>query len=189
MRFDGLVVVYDLEWTAWEGSAARKWSGPGEHREIIQIGAVMLDADQGFAERFAFDCIVAPRVNRQLSAYVQDLTGITQERIEAEGVDLAEAFECFADFAGSAPLLSNGRDFRVVAENCTLYGLDEPFAADRYGNLDELFPALAGRVGHVVSGELPAVFGFDCNLPAHDALADARMVAQALRVLRAGGRI
>jgi hypothetical protein len=32
------VAFFDLEYTAWEGSKARNWAGPGEHREIIEIG-------------------------------------------------------------------------------------------------------------------------------------------------------
>ena len=32
-------VVYDLEYTAWEGSLERNWGGPNEDPEIIQIGA------------------------------------------------------------------------------------------------------------------------------------------------------
>ena len=29
-------VIYDTEYTAWEGSLARNWSGPNEHRELLQ---------------------------------------------------------------------------------------------------------------------------------------------------------
>ena len=44
------VVVFDTEFTAWQGSMERGWSGPGEHKEIVQIGAVLLDA-RTLAER------------------------------------------------------------------------------------------------------------------------------------------
>ncbi len=39
---DKCVVVYDLEYTAWEGSLERNWSGPNEDPEIVQIGAVKI---------------------------------------------------------------------------------------------------------------------------------------------------
>lgn len=38
LPLDGTIVVFDLEWTAWEGSKARGWDGPGEEMEIVQIG-------------------------------------------------------------------------------------------------------------------------------------------------------
>jgi hypothetical protein len=39
------VVVFDTEFTAWRGSMERNWAGPGEFREIVQIGAVRIDAE------------------------------------------------------------------------------------------------------------------------------------------------
>src|SRR5882762_1688961 len=64
------VVVYDLEYTAWEGSQARGWSGPGEHREVVQIGAVRLDPHRGWAETASLARLVRPRINPRLSAYL-----------------------------------------------------------------------------------------------------------------------
>jgi hypothetical protein len=56
------ITVFDLEYTAWECSMARQWMTPGEYREVVQIGAVKLDADT-FAEVDAFDVLVRPRIN------------------------------------------------------------------------------------------------------------------------------
>jgi hypothetical protein len=33
-------VLFDTEYTAWSGSHERDWSGPGEHRELIQLSAI-----------------------------------------------------------------------------------------------------------------------------------------------------
>ena len=62
----GEIVVCDLEWTAWEGSLERSWSGPGEYREVIQIGAVCLDAVH-FRLVAVFDRLVRPVRNPILS--------------------------------------------------------------------------------------------------------------------------
>ena len=43
----GEFVLFDLEFTAWEGSLERGWSEPWEAREIIQIGAVRVKDDAG----------------------------------------------------------------------------------------------------------------------------------------------
>jgi len=39
------ITIFDLEYTAWECSMARHWLVPGEFKEVVQIGAVRLDAD------------------------------------------------------------------------------------------------------------------------------------------------
>ncbi|HJO97979.1 MAG TPA: hypothetical protein QF891_08275, partial [Rhodospirillales bacterium] len=49
------VVVLDMEWTAWEGSRARRWGAPDEYREVVQIGAVKLDGGDALGERDSFD--------------------------------------------------------------------------------------------------------------------------------------
>jgi hypothetical protein len=33
-------VFYDTEYTSWEGAMARNWSGPNEHRELVQLSAI-----------------------------------------------------------------------------------------------------------------------------------------------------
>ena len=73
---EGFVAV-DLKYTSWEGSLERGWSRPHEHREVVQIGAVRLDAGNGFAEVDALDVLVRPQRNPVLSEYFVALTGIT----------------------------------------------------------------------------------------------------------------
>lgn len=36
-------MIYDLEFTTWPGAQERNWTGPGEFREIVQIGALRVD--------------------------------------------------------------------------------------------------------------------------------------------------
>jgi inhibitor of KinA sporulation pathway (predicted exonuclease) len=95
----GGMVVFDLEWTAWEGSLARSWSGPGEYREVIQVGAVRLDAVR-FERLAVFDRLVRPVRNPVLSDYITRLSGLTNERMLAEGVSLDAALAEFAAFVG-----------------------------------------------------------------------------------------
>jgi inhibitor of KinA sporulation pathway (predicted exonuclease) len=178
-----VIAVFDLEFTAWEGSMARGWSGPGERREIVQIGAVLLDG--GLAEAAAFERLVRPRLNPVLSDYFVALTGITNERLAAEGVAFDEALAEFARFAGGAVLASNGDDHGVIAENCRLHGLPYPFAG-RCADVSAALSAAADRDGHVTSCLLGEAFGFPADGRAHQALADARAVAEAIR--RSGWR-
>ena len=33
-------IIFDTEYTAWEGSQERNWSGDNEYMELVQIGAL-----------------------------------------------------------------------------------------------------------------------------------------------------
>ena len=175
-----MLVIFDLELTAWPGSAARGWTGPGEYMEIIQIGAVRLDAD--LHETGILDLVVKPRLNPTLSEFIIGLTGITQERVDRDGVGIAEALSRLADFAGGARmLLCNGADDDWLRQNARLAGIADPFAAAAFGRLSRHFRQAAASDRHVVSSDLPQVFGFAMPGRAHDGLGDARAIAEALR--------
>lgn len=118
----GLMVIDDLESTSWEGAQESGWSGPGQFREIVQIGAVRVDAGDGFAERANFSVLVRPTINPDLSDYFTALTGITNNAVARDGVSLKIALAGFADFAGADVVLSHGRDDLVVARDCASSG-------------------------------------------------------------------
>lgn len=182
---DPAFVVYDLEYTAWEGSLARNWTGPGEHPEIVQIGAVALTAD--FKELAALNVVVRPRINPELSDYFIALTGLTQARVDAEGVDIAEAFDRLRAFAEpDLKLASNGDDEWTILENCRLIGLAHPFPG-RCVNVEGVIAEALGGF-RPISADIPKHFDLPDDGGGHDALWDARAVAGALRVLwRRGG--
>lgn len=183
----GEMVVFDLEWTAWEGALARNWSGPGEYREVIQIGAVRLDA-AGFDLLAVHDRLVLPVRNPDLSDYIMKLTGLTNERMRAEGVSLETALAEFEVFVGGRPLWCNGADATVLHDNCTLQGFPCPVVTERIGNLR---PLLARAIGlpasRLVSGELPALLGIDPARDKHTGAGDAIAIARALAALRKRG--
>ena len=185
---DATVAVLDLEWTAWDGSRARRWAGPGEHREIVQIGAVRLDGRRGLVEIGDFEILVRPRINPRLSDYFVNLTGLDQARLDAEGVEFPLALAALRHFIGDdvATVYSYGTDGGVIAENCRLAGLDNPFAS---GLFESVGPFLAQGLGQpegsFSSGDLPKLLGFPAPGIAHTALSDARAIAQALRVFTA----
>src|SRR3979490_303236 len=91
------ITIFDLEYTAWECSMARHWLTPGEFKEVVQIGAVKLDADR-FAIPPEFEILVRPRVNPHLSAYFEKLTGITNETVARQSEDFAVAYTRFLEF-------------------------------------------------------------------------------------------
>ena len=117
------ITIFDLEYTAWVGSMARSWLSPGEFREVVQIGAVTLDADSFMVEA-EFEVLVRPRFNPVLSPYFERLTGITNEQL-TQGVDFRTAYERFLVFAGEGPVAAFGRDEKVLEENLRLYGIKD----------------------------------------------------------------
>ena len=67
------ITIFDLEYTAWECSMARHWLVPGEFKEVVQIGAVRLDADT-LTVLDELEILVRPRINPHLSPYFETLT-------------------------------------------------------------------------------------------------------------------
>ena len=116
------ITIFDLEYTAWECSMARHWLTPGEFREVVQIGAVKLDADS-FAVLDEFDVLVRPRINPVLSPYFEKLTGITSRQVAGMARISPIAYARFLDFAGEGPIAAFGRDDRALQENLRLYGM------------------------------------------------------------------
>jgi inhibitor of KinA sporulation pathway (predicted exonuclease) len=116
-------VVFDLEFTAWEGSMAAYWLRPGEFQEIVQIGAVKVDENFNAGE--SFDMLVRPRINPVLSPYLERLTGITNDAMRAKGVDFAGAYRAFLAFCDGLPVVAFGRDDLVFIDNLRLYGISD----------------------------------------------------------------
>ncbi|MEU9571090.1 3'-5' exonuclease [Streptomyces massasporeus] len=108
-------VVFDLEFTSWQGALEQGWGAPGQLREIVQIGALRLREDFSVAEEF--EVLVRPVVNPRLSDYFTGLTGIAQERVDREGVPPAEALGDFLEFCRGQSVLSYGNDMVVLGEN------------------------------------------------------------------------
>jgi len=190
LRAGETLIIHDLEYTAWEGSLARRWSGEGEYRELVQIGAVKLACDGAWTEVATFERFSLPEFNPILSDYFTALTGITNDDLAREGRPFPHVVAEFAAFAGDSPLVAaNGDDARCLLENCGWRGVEMPIGAGRMLNLRPLFMAALNRPrAETVSSDLPRLFGLEMEGPAHTALADARAIAQALRELdRRGG--
>lgn len=180
----GEFVLYDLEFTAWPGSRQTNWARPGEHREIVQIGAVRVAPARSCAEVDCFERIVKPRINPTLSPYLIDLTGLPQERVDREGVPFEQAMKDFRSFAGDASTIvaAYGDDAEVIRENCALNRCPAVFPPAQLVDIRPFIERALGIEGQQVSsGDLPHRLGYPSTGHAHDGLADARAIAIALR--------
>lgn len=179
------ITIFDLEYTAWECSMARSWLTPGEFKEVVQMGAVRLDADS-FQVLDEFDLLVAPRFNPP-SAYLEKLTGITAARAARDGLDFAVALERFLDFADGGPIAAFGRDELVLEENIRLYGLRPLRPLPLFYDLRGWFAVQGIDPRGRLSCEIGPMLGVPFQGRVHNALDDARSLAQGMEVMASRG--
>jgi DNA polymerase III epsilon subunit-like protein len=186
MTDTGEIVLYDTEFTAWEGSQERDWAGPDEFREIIQIGAVRVDPGRDFAEITRFARVVRPWRYPVLSDYVTALTGITNATVASEGVSFADAYRAFEEFTDGRHCYAFGFDYKVLCENCGLNVISAP-QTDRFHNLRPFLGRLDTGLPALATGDLPAYLGIDNPGDPHSAIDDAAALAMSLGELRRRG--
>ena len=179
------IVIFDLEWTSWPGFPESGWSMPGKHREILQIGGVKLDFNRRFEEIDSFTLLVKPTINEKLSNYIQDLTGLTQNKIESEGIHVVDALHQFHEFCHKTDYLCyNGQDNLVLIENCRLNNIKCPGAFISGLNLQPILSSALKVSGKwITSGEIINHLNLPVTGKMHDALDDARSLATAIRYL------
>jgi inhibitor of KinA sporulation pathway (predicted exonuclease) len=182
------ITIFDLEYTAWECSMARHWLTPGEFREVVQIGAVKLDADS-FAVQEEFEVLVKPRFNPVLSAYFEKLTGISAEQVAKAGLDFRQAYNRFLDFAGHGPIAAFGHDERVLEENLRLYGIKNARSLPLFYDLRGWFAVQGVDPRGRHSCEIGPALGVPFVGRTHNALDDARSLAAGMEVIAARGVI
>lgn len=192
-------IIFDCEYLVSEGAQVRHWCGPYDPDPVVvQVGAVRLDLEGNHDLSAEFEAIVRPvdRYGRafEIPGTFIDLTGITAERIGAEGRPLAEVLAALSAFSGGARLWSWGKDeFNLMAISCYVAGLAPPVAAHRFANACKLL-LRAGMpyddIRKTRSGGLAGYFGLpESAPPRHDGLEDARSVARALQHLLRDGRL
>lgn len=117
MNFPNNFIIYDLEYTAWEGSLDRNWSGSEEYREIIEIGAIVVN--KSFKEIKSFSRLIAPIRNPILSNYIINLTGITNKMLSNKAVTFKKGYLDFLYFINkyAKTAFSYGNDRDVLMEN------------------------------------------------------------------------
>lgn len=185
LEFPESFVLFDTEYTAWGGSRENDWKIPGQHKEVIQIGALRVDPN--LTEVAFFNAYIKPVKNPQLSDYIIDLTHITQEKIDTEGESFERALKKFSDFCIDLPLYAWGGDTEVLKENCELVGIPFPLQHNQSTKLHPLLtPVLDERgidISKYTSGTLIEAFGKKGGR-AHDAVNDMRNLLEVLRELR-----
>lgn len=175
-------ILFDTEFTAWEGSRERKWSGLNEHREIVQIGAIKVN-NESLSEINTFEVFIKPTVNPELSEYFIHLTGIHQDIVDTKGTDYVTAITAFKNWCGDLPIYSFGRDGDVVKENYILNNASYPFLPDQFHNIRDFFKSHGIPEEQYNSSTIVRAFGVEPTRTGHDALNDARTILDGLKLL------
>lgn len=175
-------ILFDTEYTAWEGAQARGWSGPSEHKEIVQIGAIVVDG-QTLKEEDSFEVLIRPAINPMLSQYFIDLTGITQADVDKRGVDVAAALTQFASWSRDRTLYCFGTDGQVVMGQCELASIPCSFTPDRFADIRPVFQKRGIPAEQYMSSTIVTAFGIEPARRGHSGLADSRSILDGLVAL------
>ena len=178
-------VIYDTEYTTWDGAMARHWYGENEHKEIIQIGAIKVSYPE-FKVVDTLTIFIKPEKNPILSDYCKNLTGITQQDVD-NGCTFAEALKQFSEFCGECLIGSYGNDCCVLAENAaliktnplTLYGANFVNLRFWINHFSEETKCLnSGHLWHLVPQ--PHIYNHQRE---HDALCDCWSILEMLQYI------
>jgi len=161
---------------------ANRWSRPGEFTELVQIGAVRVNAET-FEVEDEMDVLVRPRLNPMLSDYLVTLTGITNADVAAHGVDFTKAYGDFLRFADGCITMAFGTDDLIFVDNIRLYGLSGFPAPPPFINLRPWFNTNGVPTAKLHSCDVGPTLGVPFEGRQHNALADTKSLVAGIRVL------
>lgn len=192
-------IIFDCEFICLEGSQRRFWCAAHDPDPVIaQIGAVKLGLEGEFPILETYKSYIRP-IDRfvkryPLDPYFTDLTGITEEDIDAKGVALQDALAGVDSFSGGARFWSWGKDeLNMVAISCYVAGIAPPIPADRFDNAVKLLIAAGMPIEDLArtpSNKLADYYGVEHPpLRGHDALDDALSISYTLQHLMKTGKL
>ena len=124
-------IIFDTEYTAWEGSQERNWSDDDEYMELVQIGALkVVKTDTTIKVVKKFNIYIKPKKNPELSEYFINLTGVTQNTIDKKAITFNEAMKKIYSFCRTKnnvklPMFSYGNDYDIIKYNLKLNSVNK----------------------------------------------------------------
>ncbi|NEO43153.1 MAG: exonuclease domain-containing protein [Moorea sp. SIO4A3] len=169
------VLVVDIESTCWSDDIPT-----GEVSEVIEFGFCLVDlneTDPLVSESQSI--LVKPRYSG-VSKFCTDLTSLTQERLDKEGVTMNQACEDLIITHGSRKFVwASWGDYDKVqtTKHCNLVGSRYPFS-DKHINISLLFAiAMGSTQEYTVKGALSKI-GLDFIGKPHTGADDAYNIAK-----------
>lgn len=187
-------VIFDLEYTTWKGCQENGWKR-NQKKEIVQISALKISDRLKVLDEFNSYC--QPKINPILSDYFENLTGITNQFIQKNGISFSEAYKKFKKFVSNDACFSHswGKPFydladgNIIQENLQLYNLPKD-SSIRYYNIAEWFknkyqeaqlnkfPESSGKIAKVLGKEKILTH---LGLDEHNALYDVYSILEGIK--------
>lgn len=182
------IIIFDTEYTTWEGAQERKWSGLGEYRELVQLSAVRVSLPEKKVIT-SFSVYIRPVRNPKLSEYFSTLTGIDQNTVDTKGKSCQEAIAAFLDWVGETTCFSYAglhktmADGVILAENISLHQLPIVLPKAQFKNIRSIFVAAGVPTDSYNSGKLYQYFNLPLDGHEHNAMHDVDSLTQSLFAL------
>jgi inhibitor of KinA sporulation pathway (predicted exonuclease) len=173
------IVVIDVEATCWKkGVFSRK-------KETIEIGAVLMRAERPHSEHEQwpeFQTFVKPLKLPRLSTFCRELTGISQEDVDA-APSFPEALQSFLEWAQPLEqiVLASWSHFDVWQLDLDLENHKLPKLAFPFLDVKKLTAQILG--GKNFEDTARELVPDSIDMPRHSAIADARRTARILHRL------
>ena len=173
-KLNDAIVVADVECTCWEPDAPQpRW----EHQEIIQVGVCELFVEHlTRGEKCSYLC--KPEQS-EITEFCTNLTGITEERMDAGGIPLAYTLPLLRDrHSTRRRTWASYGDFdrHQFKRECERKGLDYPFGR-RHINVKTLFALAHGLEKEVPMDKALEMLKVPLVGRHHDGMDDAYNVA------------
>lgn len=176
------VIIFDTEYTSWEGCLKNGWD-PKKNQfiEIVQIAGIKVDA-LNLVETGFFSSFVRPRINYYLSNFFKSLTHISQQQVN-KAIDLALVLCDFRNWMSGYKCYSSGNDYLEIQETCKQYKLSNPLDPNKFYDIRDVFKQFGLPADKYVSGNMTEMFNVKSPYKAHNALNDSRTILKALQLL------
>lgn len=174
------IIVIDIEATCWEKGQAPE----NRKREIIEIGICKLNMSDGSIEDQR-SYLIRP-VHSEVSRYCTELTGLTPEKLEKQGISLQEACSRIKNRYSSLQRTYagyGGFDKTIMESQCMEAGIRFPFS-ETYLDVKVLLSLMSGEKAAGLIREMHArniEFQGTAHSGADDALNTAKLLYHMLK--------
>ncbi len=192
------IIIFDTEYTSWEGAMANNWGDDWQEKEVVQIAAIKCDLDK-MKIIDELNIFIKPIKNPVLSDFFTGLTGITNEKISVDGIGFEEAYDKFVEFADGLECFSFGwnlnvemlADGTIMNGNLELLNLEDkripnyiniaPWFKKRFEEND-IMPKIinSGKIAKHLGIDLSDIYGAE-----HNALFDTYSLWEGIKYFKA----
>jgi inhibitor of KinA sporulation pathway (predicted exonuclease) len=175
MKTTDKIIIIDLEATCWQGEIPK-----GQVNEIIEIGICELDTVSGRITKNK-GILVKPEYSK-VSPFCTELTTITKELLDKEGVSFEDAIDMLhQDYqADQYTWASYGQyDLNMLKKQCAFRKLDYPMGSHHI-NVKELFGEVKGLKKTVGMNGALEILKIPLEGTHHRGVDDAKNIAKIL---------